>query len=61
MSKSIGANPRIIHCEQAMNDCRHQARMCRVDGNTNEAMWYETQAEHYEEMLLQGREYEPLF
>jgi hypothetical protein len=54
-------DPRIIHCEQAMNDCRHQARMCRVDGNTNEAMWYETQAEHYEEMLLQGREYEPLF
>ena len=61
MSKSIGANPRIIHCEQAMNDCRHQARMCRVDGDTNKAMWYETQADHYEEMLLQGREYEPLF
>jgi hypothetical protein len=61
MSKSIGVDPRFIHCEQAMNDCRHQARMSRVKGEDNKAMWYETQADYYEEMLLQGREYEPLF
>ena len=54
-------DPRFIHCEQAMNDCRHQARMSRVKGDDNKAMWYETQADYYEEMLLQGREYEPLF
>ena len=54
-------DPRFIHCEQAMYDCRHQARMSRVKGEDNKAMWYETQADYYEEMLLQGREYEPLF
>ncbi len=57
MKKSIGADPRIIHCEQAMNDCRHQARMCRVKGDTNKAHWYEVEADYYEEMLLQGEYY----
>ena len=54
-------DPRLASCEQEMNDCRHQARMFRVKGDINKALWYDKQADYYEEMILNGNLHEPRF
>tara|TARA_R100001163_G_C5059792_1_gene196509 strand:+ start:1223 stop:1393 length:171 start_codon:yes stop_codon:yes gene_type:complete len=54
-------DPRLASCEQKMNDCRHQARMCRVKGDYGKALWYDKESDYYEEMILYGNLHEPRF
>jgi hypothetical protein len=54
-------DPRLASCEQQMNDYRHQARMFRVKGDMNKALWYDKQADYYENMIINGHLHEPRF